>query len=620
MEYGAEQIHVPDDGRRSARLVLIGEAPGRREVTARRPFVGPSGRLLREWWAQVGLSREDFYVTNFCPYLPTKIDDLSIDEARHWTRKLHERLAQLDDPWLIVPTGNYALYALTGKGKVSWHTHDNGQKRPGITSHRGSIYSVEINGRPVKVIPTIHPAATFLRRGEKTPRSIAAQNTRACIADWRRIAADRHFRELAVPERDYFIKPTLADVHDFVREAAERAVVLSVDIETPPTQVTWVQLTDKKWMRKSLAEAQGLEIARYKSGAKKGRLKTKQKDDYAEINCIGFSFDPAWSLTIPVTRAYWRDEAVLREVWGAIATLLALPCQKIMQNGFYDAFWLRTECWPDGAPKVPCIENWIWDTRAMHHAYDPTDKHSLEYLVSVFTRTPYFKDECKDPESIAKFSHGEALWTYNGMDVCTTLEVWQRLRELLLRHDMLDLYQQSYAEMIEPLLETSLHGVAMDDQARQLRLTDLLARRDAIETAMDTAAGIALRGKKGAVSSQRLQKLLYTEWGLPKQYKKADKSGRRAVTTDDVTLKRLMRRYPKVEAVGKAVLEHREVRKMAEPLADGKCDGDGRIRCEFHFYTAAGRLASTSNARGTGRNLQNIQRGPTRGVFLPDAG
>lgn len=607
MAYGEGQILVPDEGRKSARIVLIGEAPGRREVSQRRPFVGPSGRQLAEWWAGVGLRRDDFYITNFCPYLPDRIDDLTHEEAQHWIGALHERLGQLDGPVVIVPTGNYALYATTGKGKVAWHQRDGKHARPGITSHRGSLYTATIGGRDVTIIPTIHPAATFSRRGsgkDATSRGVAAQYTRACLADWRRIADYlRDPTAFTVPQREHYIRPTLNDVRDFICEVAARAQFLSLDIETPPTKATYVQTLAGRWVRKGLVPDD--DVARYKSGPRKGHQKTKQKDDYAVIDCLGAAYDPGWSLTIPLTKSYWHEDLDTVREW--VAVLLALWTPKILQNGFYDTFWLRTAGFPH-------LTNWWWDTRAMHHAYDPTDRHSLEYLASIFTLEPYWKDEAKDPASIARYAHGDQLWVYNGKDVCVTLEVFYRLHELLKDEGRLAFYWNHYGAMLEPLLEMSLHGIGIDEAARKAQLAALLEKRNALEGRLTEVLG-----KGGGISSKKLQTLLYEKLGLPKQLRKRGKTGAKSVTTDEVALKELMRRYPaKVAGVGEAILQYRQVAKQAEFVADGKTDADGRMRCAFHFYTGAGRLASEENPCGTGRNLQNIIRGKIRSTFVPD--
>src|SRR5690349_5854429 len=52
------------EGRRDARLMLVGEIPGDREDVEGRPFVGPAGRLLDDALKQAGIDREDAYVTN----------------------------------------------------------------------------------------------------------------------------------------------------------------------------------------------------------------------------------------------------------------------------------------------------------------------------------------------------------------------------------------------------------------------------------------------------------------------------------------------------------------------------------------------------------------------------
>ncbi len=52
------------EGRRDARLMLVGEVPGDREDIEGRPFVGPAGRLLDDALEQAGIEREDTYVTN----------------------------------------------------------------------------------------------------------------------------------------------------------------------------------------------------------------------------------------------------------------------------------------------------------------------------------------------------------------------------------------------------------------------------------------------------------------------------------------------------------------------------------------------------------------------------
>src|SRR5262245_57824263 len=120
---------VKDEGRTDARLVLIGEAPGANEEIQGRPFVGAAGQLIERWWRELGLGRRYFYITNVYPYRPQKnrIETVPRGELESWCDQLHQRISELVDPVVLVPTGNTALRALTGKSKS--------------TKHRGSIYS-----------------------------------------------------------------------------------------------------------------------------------------------------------------------------------------------------------------------------------------------------------------------------------------------------------------------------------------------------------------------------------------------------------------------------------------------------------------------------------------------
>ena len=335
---------VPDDGPLDARIVAVGESPGANELIEGRPFVGASGRRLNSWLHRVGLERSALRVMNTAQE-KVVVSRLSREEGEAWFDDFHRRLAKLVDPWLIVPMGNLALYALTGKGRVPWHMRDGRQVRPGITDWRGSILSTNVNGRQVKVIPTIHPAATFMRDGIGAKR--AQQALRACLADWRRIAYDSTFRELRVPHSEHHINPTIGELEQFVREVEDHAEVLCVDIETPYQPVDMV-LTTSGWRPK--AEGFQLEeLVHYKSGKRKGQLRTKQGWGPASIACVGFAYRPESSLTIPMradTRPY-------------VERLLALSVPKVMQNGFFDCYWLSDDGYT--------VNNFWWDTRAMHH-------------------------------------------------------------------------------------------------------------------------------------------------------------------------------------------------------------------------------------------------------------
>ncbi len=573
---------VPDDGSTSARLVLVGEAPGATEDAQGKPFAGPSGWKLREWWQAVGLRREDLYITNVVPWRPlgNDIKTISPRDMDSCIAELHGRLAGLNDPFVIVPTGNVALRALTGKS--------------GITKHRGSIYGyVDQNGRQIKVIPTIHPAAIF-----RTP----AWEGR-CRRDWSRIAGDSTFRDLRLPMRIHHTRPSRGDLEGFLADTLAHAETLAIDIETPGGHIT----------------------------------------------CVGFSFDPSYSITIPTTLAYWQTQGDLDFAWSVIRALCESDVAKATHNGHYDAYWLRDR----GIE----LRNWEWDTLALHHAIAPTEDHSLAYCASVDTREPYWKDEAKDPEEAAKYATNlDAFWVYNGKDAAVTRELVDVYRGILLEGERTRFYQQHYRDLFVPVLNMMRTGILMDEERRSKQHAGFIERIKALQGEIARLAGEPLHttkqtkkdreaGKIPDLSSKKVQHYIYDMVRMPKVVNRSTGN----VTADEITIRKLMIKHGSkplpmptgdeatlvalgemvgvpmtFDLVAGRILEHRRTRKLMEFLDEGLLDEDGHMRYTFKFTTDSGRFAcgkSPTMRRGqrTGRNVQNIDR-ELRGVFLPEPG
>ena len=139
------------------KIMLIGEAPGVNEDRERKPFVGGSGRILDRLLRDSGISRGECYLGNVVRYKP-KGNNF---KYFHGTDLLHSEIDFLKKevrrvkPNVIVPLGNEALSALTGKS--------------GVTNWRGSIlWSDELM---CKVIPTVHPALV-MRQWDYAPLAL----------------------------------------------------------------------------------------------------------------------------------------------------------------------------------------------------------------------------------------------------------------------------------------------------------------------------------------------------------------------------------------------------------------------------------------------------------------
>lgn len=108
------------DGNPKARVLILGEAPGRDEDLEGRPFVGRAGQLLDRMFAAIGLSRTSpdsaaaLYITNVMPWRPPGNRDPEPAEIA-MMRPFVERHIALVDPEVIVVMGNTPLLALTGQ-------------------------------------------------------------------------------------------------------------------------------------------------------------------------------------------------------------------------------------------------------------------------------------------------------------------------------------------------------------------------------------------------------------------------------------------------------------------------------------------------------------------------
>ena len=133
------------DGNPAARVLILGEAPGRDEDMEGRPFVGRAGKLLDRMFAAIGLARTSpdaeaaLYITNVMPWRPPGNRDPEPAEVA-MMRPFVERHIALMDPKVIVVMGNTPLFALTG--------------HKGIMRARGTW--TKALDRPL--LPMVHPA------------------------------------------------------------------------------------------------------------------------------------------------------------------------------------------------------------------------------------------------------------------------------------------------------------------------------------------------------------------------------------------------------------------------------------------------------------------------------
>lgn len=153
----------------TARIVLIGEAPGEMEDETGRPFVGRAGQLLSEFLAEAGISRDkDLYIINTVKCRPPE-NRVPTDEEKSACRKFLDAQIDIIKPDAIILCGATAL--------KSFVTLD---KKQTISKVRGQWMNITVDGVEYKAMTIFHPS--YLLRNHSmedgSPRRLMQEDLR----------------------------------------------------------------------------------------------------------------------------------------------------------------------------------------------------------------------------------------------------------------------------------------------------------------------------------------------------------------------------------------------------------------------------------------------------------
>lgn len=132
------------DGNPKARIMFVGEAPGRDEDIEGLPFVGRSGKLLDRMIASIGLDRSKVYIANVIPWRPPGNRTPTPQETQICLPFI-QRQIELVDPDILVTLGNPSTQTLLST-------------REGIMKTRGRWFDYDTGTRVIRAIATFHPA------------------------------------------------------------------------------------------------------------------------------------------------------------------------------------------------------------------------------------------------------------------------------------------------------------------------------------------------------------------------------------------------------------------------------------------------------------------------------
>lgn len=141
---------VMGDGDLNAKIVFIGEAPGKNEDEQGLPFVGAAGKFLNEMLAAANMTRSDVYITNIVKYRPPNNRDPLPEEKKAFWPYLLKQL-QIIQPKVVITLGRHSMEYFLPDMKIS--------------QIHGQAKRIQFGEDKLVVIALYHPAAALYNGG-----------------------------------------------------------------------------------------------------------------------------------------------------------------------------------------------------------------------------------------------------------------------------------------------------------------------------------------------------------------------------------------------------------------------------------------------------------------------
>ena len=150
---------VIGEGSHHAKIMFIGEAPGRNEAKTGRPFCGAAGKILDELLASVVIERKDIYITNIVKDRPPFNRDPLPDEIRVYGPFL-DRQIEIIQPEVIATLGRFSMDYIMRKFGLE-------NQLKSISQMHGKIFETNTPYGNIKITPLYHPAVAIYNRTTK---------------------------------------------------------------------------------------------------------------------------------------------------------------------------------------------------------------------------------------------------------------------------------------------------------------------------------------------------------------------------------------------------------------------------------------------------------------------
>jgi len=151
-EYRVKNKYFPviGEGSHEAKIMFIGEAPGKNEAESGRPFSGASGRVLDELLASISVDRKEVYITNVVKDRPPENRDPLPNEIEFYAPFL-DRQIEIIQPEIIATLGRFSMAYIMKKFGLE-------AELKSISQIHGKVFSAKTSYSEIKIIPLYHPA------------------------------------------------------------------------------------------------------------------------------------------------------------------------------------------------------------------------------------------------------------------------------------------------------------------------------------------------------------------------------------------------------------------------------------------------------------------------------
>ena len=154
------KVHpVIGEGDHFAKIVFIGEAPGKNEAATGRPFCGAAGKVLDELLQSVGIERKSVYITNIVKDRPPFNRDPLPEEIVVYGPFLNRQI-DIIQPQIIATLGRFSMQYVMSLFNLSH------EQKP-ISQLHGKVFDADAPYGKIKILPLYHPAVAIYDRHSK---------------------------------------------------------------------------------------------------------------------------------------------------------------------------------------------------------------------------------------------------------------------------------------------------------------------------------------------------------------------------------------------------------------------------------------------------------------------